>query len=180
MRSVGNALNTVQTNITDAQSYVTSVKTIYESDAMKVVREGVKSFADSLPGLLKALDEVAKLHPFIGSTYRCSDVRDFPMTILAFSIVVVGAFRVAVELDMKRRDNDKKIAVLFVEMRDMMEALLQWVHICVKSMPTCSCVSRLRSVKDEETIGPDGNTIKARMQELVKKTADDIKSCANA
>ena len=32
-----------------------------------------------------------------------------------------------VELDMKRRDNDKKIGVLFVEMRDMMEALLQCV-----------------------------------------------------
>ena len=42
--------------------------------------------------------------------------------------VAVGAFRVVVELDMKRRDNDKKIAVLFVEMRDMMEALLQCAH----------------------------------------------------
>ena len=41
--------------------------------------------------------------------------------------VAVGAFRVVVELDMKRRDNDKKIGVLFVEMRDMMEALLQCV-----------------------------------------------------
>ena len=38
----------------------------------------------------------------------------------------MGAFRVVVELDMKRRDNDKKIGVLFVEMRDMMEALLQY------------------------------------------------------
>ncbi len=37
---------------------------------MKVVRDGVKSFADSLPGLLKALDEVAKLHPFISSKCR--------------------------------------------------------------------------------------------------------------
>ena len=42
--------------------------------------------------------------------------------------VAVGAFRVVVELDMKRRDNDKKIGVLFVEMRDMMEALLQCVR----------------------------------------------------
>ena len=40
----------------------------------------------------------------------------------------MGAFRVVVELDVKRRDNDKKIGVLFVEMRDMMEALLQCVH----------------------------------------------------
>ena len=40
----------------------------------------------------------------------------------------MGAFRVVVELDVKRRDNDKKIGVLFVEMRDMMEALLQCVY----------------------------------------------------
>ena len=39
---------------------------------------------------------------------------------------------------------------------------------------------RLRGIKDEETIGPDGQTIKARMQELVKQTAEDIKTCANA
>ena len=46
----------------------------------------------------------------------------------ALLLVAVGAFRVVVELDMKRRDNDKKIAVLFVEMRDMMGALLQCAH----------------------------------------------------
>ncbi|KAI0767749.1 hypothetical protein C8Q74DRAFT_1318273 [Fomes fomentarius] len=138
----GDTANTIQTNIATVKGYSTPVKTLYESGTMKVVRDGIKSFADSLPDLLKALDEIAKLHPFIS--------------------IAVGAFRVAVELDLKRRDNDKKIAVLFVEMRDMMEALLQ-----------------LRAIKDEETIGPDGTTVKARMLELVKQTADDIKSCAN-
>ncbi len=39
--------------------------------------------------------------------------------------VAVSAFRVVVELDAKRRDNDKKIELLFDEMKDMMEALLQ-------------------------------------------------------
>ena len=38
---------------------------------------------------------------------------------------------------------------------------------------------RLRGIKDEESIGPDGQTIKARMQELVKQAAEDIKMCAN-
>ena len=37
----------------------------------------------------------------------------------------------------------------------------------------------MRGVKDE-SVGPDGRMIKARMQELVKQTAEDIKSCANA
>ena len=39
---------------------------------------------------------------------------------------------------------------------------------------------RLRGIKDEESVGPDGQTIKERMQELIKQTADDIKTCANA
>ena len=38
----------------------------------------------------------------------------------------------------------------------------------------------MRGIKDEESVGPDGQTIKARMQELIKQTAEDIKTCANA
>ena len=37
----------------------------------------------------------------------------------------------------------------------------------------------MREVKDE-SVGPNGRMIKARMQELVKQTAEDIKSSANA
>lgn len=42
--------------------------------------------------------------------------------------VAVGAFKVVVELDVKRRDNDKKISVLFLEMKDMMSVLLEYVR----------------------------------------------------
>ncbi|KAI1785889.1 hypothetical protein LXA43DRAFT_99677 [Ganoderma leucocontextum] len=136
------AINTVQMDVATAQSYASTMKPVYESDAMKTIRDGVNTLVDSLPGLLRALDEVAKLHPFIG--------------------IAVGAFRVVVELDVKRRDNDQKITVLFVEMRNMMEALLQ-----------------LRGIKDEDSM-PDGQTIKARMQKLIEQTAEDIKMCANA
>lgn len=41
--------------------------------------------------------------------------------------VVVGAFKVVVELEVKRRENDKKINLLFLEMRNMMTVLLQYV-----------------------------------------------------
>ena len=40
--------------------------------------------------------------------------------------------------------------------------------------------SRLRDLKDPKDVGPDGRTIEARLQGLSKKTADDIKNCANA
>ncbi|KAI0666566.1 hypothetical protein C8Q78DRAFT_1107669 [Trametes maxima] len=139
----GDFINTIQTDIATSRDYASPLKSAYESEAFKVVRDGVNSLVDSLPGLIKALDEVAKLHPFIG--------------------IAVGAFRIVVELDLKRRDNDKKIATLFLQMTDMMEALLQ-----------------LRSIKDQDTIGHGGMTVKGRMQELVKQTADDITACGNA
>ncbi|KAI0766852.1 hypothetical protein BD413DRAFT_141493 [Trametes elegans] len=139
----GDMLGTIQTDVSAAQSYSSPLKSAYESDSMKALREGVNALVSNLPGLIKTLDEVAKLHPFIG--------------------IAVGAFKVVVELDLKRRDNDKKIAALFLEMKNMMEALLQ-----------------LRSIKDADSMGPDGVTIKARMQELVKRTADDITACGNA
>ena len=40
-------------------------------------------------------------------------------------LVAVGAFKVAIELDLKRRENDKKINILLTEMRDMMSALVE-------------------------------------------------------
>ena len=122
MRCIGDLLDSIQTDVTSAQSYSSPMKTVYESDAMKVVREGVNTLIDSLPGLVKALDEVAKLHPFIGSKWP---PQRFMFAWLKHVTVAVSAFRVVVELDIKRRDNDKKIGVLFAEMKDMMEALLQ-------------------------------------------------------
>ncbi|KAI0656683.1 hypothetical protein C8Q70DRAFT_329984 [Cubamyces menziesii] len=135
--------NAMQAKATTAQNILAAVQPVYESDAMKTIRDGMNTLVEGLPGVLKALDEVANIHPFIK--------------------IAVGAFKVVVELDLKRRDNEKKITLLFVEMKDMMEVLIQ-----------------LRLIKDEEEPGPDGTTIKARMQELVKRTADDIKTCANA
>ena len=38
---------------------------------------------------------------------------------------------------------------------------------------------RLRDIEEEGSVGPDGRTIKARMQELVNETEKDIKNCAN-
>ena len=40
---------------------------------------------------------------------------------------MVGAFRAAVELDLKRRENDKKVSLVFAAMRDMMAVLAQYV-----------------------------------------------------
>ena len=67
---LGAAIAITQTDVATAQGYASTLKPVYESDAMKTVREGVNLLVDSLPGLVKALDEVAKLHPFIGSAFH--------------------------------------------------------------------------------------------------------------
>lgn len=47
---------------------------------------------------------------------------------MKLDLVAVGAFKVVIELEVKRRDNDKKVNLLFLEMRDMMATLLQYVQ----------------------------------------------------
>ncbi|CAK5278153.1 unnamed protein product [Mycena citricolor] len=111
--------------------------------AMQVIEKGLNTFMEGMPVLMSALDEVAKLHPFIG--------------------VAVMAFKAVWALEQKRRDNDRKIVALHMEMKDMMGALLQ-----------------MRNVKDADQVAPDGSTIKGRVQVIAKETADDIKACANA
>ncbi len=41
------------------------VQPALQSDALKTIQEGIATFAERLPGVLKALDEVANIHPFI-------------------------------------------------------------------------------------------------------------------
>ena len=59
-------MGVIQTNVTAAQGLMSPLKSAVESEGMKIVREGFNAFADSLPGVLKALHEVAQIHPFIG------------------------------------------------------------------------------------------------------------------
>ncbi|KAI0766856.1 hypothetical protein BD413DRAFT_567569 [Trametes elegans] len=128
---------------TTALTIFTKGEAVYESDAMAPVRESINTFVEDNHVILDILDGLGNLHPYIKGA--------------------VGAFRVVVKLDAKRRDNEKKITVIFVKMYDMMKVLCE-----------------LQNIKDEDTPGPDGTTIKARMQTLLDQTTKDIKECANA
>ncbi|KAM5542915.1 hypothetical protein V8D89_003299 [Ganoderma adspersum] len=97
-------------------------ETASKGRGVNLLLDGVNSLVHSLPPLVKALDAVAQVHPFIA--------------------IAVGAFKVVIELEIKRRDNDKKVNLLFLEMRNMMSVLLQ-------------------------------------LQGVLKRTANDIKECAN-
>ncbi|KAH9950246.1 hypothetical protein B0H21DRAFT_819379 [Amylocystis lapponica] len=129
---VERVLNMLDDVATFAQAQANTAQTVFSPH----------STLAGVPLLMRMLDEVAKVHPFIG--------------------VAVLAFKAVYTLEMKRRANDKKIVALYVEMKDMLMVLL-----------------RLQAVKDEDEIGPDGMTVKGRMQEIVGRTARDIKDCAN-
>ncbi|KAJ7757035.1 hypothetical protein B0H16DRAFT_1721499 [Mycena metata] len=127
-----------------SNTIMTNIKTGLQAvGGLEAIENGINSFMEGMPVLMNALDEVAKLHPFIG--------------------VAVMAFKAVWALEQKRRDNDRKILALHMEMKEMMGVLLQ-----------------LKSVQDADAVAPDGSTIKGRMQVIVMGTADDIKACSNA
>lgn len=101
------------------------VGAVGQSDIGKAVKEGIDHFFDGMPVLMKGLDELKSLHPFIGGT---STLR-YKLTCNDQEIVVVLAFQAVYTLEQKRRDNEQKIIALFVEMKDMMGVLLLCVQI---------------------------------------------------
>ncbi|KAJ7141879.1 hypothetical protein C8R43DRAFT_831666, partial [Mycena crocata] len=69
------------------------------------MKDKIKAFSESSRILMKALDEVQKLHPFIG--------------------VAVLAFKGVANLELKRRDNNATVGVLQVTMQDLMTDFVQ-------------------------------------------------------
>ncbi|PIL29957.1 hypothetical protein GSI_07868 [Ganoderma sinense ZZ0214-1] len=93
-----------------------------------------------VPALLKVLDDVVQIHPFVQ--------------------VLVGAFQVATKLHLTRRRVDKRIALGFVAMRDMMAVLI-----------------KLRDISANK--GNGTNTIAVLMEPHLTATVDSIKTWAN-
>lgn len=81
----------------------------------ETVHKGVATFMDAVPPLMKALDEVAKIHPFIsGKSPLHLDLHYADHNTSPY-IVVVIAFKAVYTLEKKRRDNDKRILSLYAE-----------------------------------------------------------------
>ncbi|KAI9464115.1 hypothetical protein BJY52DRAFT_887632 [Lactarius psammicola] len=141
--TLGDAIATAQRHAAPLTPLITATASVVgKTDIGKAIKEGIDHFFDGMPVLMNALDEVKALHPFIG--------------------VVVLAFTAVYTLEQKRRDNEKKVIALYVEMKDMMGILLL-----------------LRDVQNDKLIAPDGRSIEDRLKSLVQRTADDIKLCSN-
>ncbi|KAF9000403.1 hypothetical protein BDQ17DRAFT_1327703 [Cyathus striatus] len=104
------------------------------------VEQAITGFAESTKIGIQVMDELSKLHPFIAGP--------------------VLAFKLIINLDMKRRDNDKKVAAMKVQIQDLICVLTDIYHIS-KSMP-------------DEYAKASG-----RLQELAGLIEQDIRRCGS-
>ena len=167
-----------------------------KTQIVETIQKGVDTFMETVPILMKTLDEVAKIHPFISGagsllSWRgvSNDHQSHPVAVLPFKAVCT--------LEKNRRGNDKRILILYVEyvvsnfdrglhltdsrMRDMMAVLVQCVlHSRLTAYLSNQSTYRLKGVSDPKQIAPDGQTIENRMKKLCEDVAEDIKKCGNA
>ncbi|KAH7099932.1 hypothetical protein BKA62DRAFT_673164 [Auriculariales sp. MPI-PUGE-AT-0066] len=123
---------------------VAGAMAIKAADPAQLVSKGmaaVNKFAENSQVILKGLDAVKTIHPFIG--------------------IIVTAAAAAIQLELTRRENDKKVIALKSEMLGMMEVLLD-----------------MRNIKDPKKAAPDGSTIEGRMQRIVQAAEQCIRDCS--
>ncbi|TDL25432.1 hypothetical protein BD410DRAFT_837606 [Rickenella mellea] len=95
-----------------------------------------------LKRVMDALNAVKGVHPFVG--------------------IAVTAFEVLLTLEMKRRENDKRVSGILLKQGDMMMALLQ-----------------LENVKDVDMKNEKGESVAGRLQTLIAEIKRDINKCGN-
>ncbi|KAG7087297.1 hypothetical protein E1B28_013275 [Marasmius oreades] len=76
-----------------------------KSEKYSKIKSKIDGFAESCQVLLKVLEEVRDIHPFLGAA--------------------VVAFKAVVTLELKRRENNDKVILLLVKVQDLMESLVQ-------------------------------------------------------
>ncbi|THH27686.1 hypothetical protein EUX98_g6507 [Antrodiella citrinella] len=152
VRSLNVGDKPIKNTSADVKSEVIDVAELQESPklvplpdvtgALKAIGAGVRAFTRDITWIMNGLDEVAKIHPVIS--------------------VATIAFRIVIDLEMTRRENDTRIQYIYTEMKDMMIVLLQ-----------------LKDVMELNDLGPDGNTLASKLEPLCRQVAEDVKACAN-
>ncbi|TBU25683.1 hypothetical protein BD311DRAFT_780186 [Dichomitus squalens] len=117
MRKIDKALDTMGDRVTSLTSQADRAMTVMnnvtaianaavQGDMAQKIERGIQRFADDLPWLMKALDEVARIHPVV--------------------TVAVLAFKAVYALESTRQENDRRVVTLYVEMKDMMMVMVQF------------------------------------------------------
>ncbi len=105
------------------------------SGAMQTIESGLNTFAEDVPWLMRGLDDVAKIHPAVtGVLFGSCEVTDF---LTSYFLAFVVAFKIVFSMFLTRREDDKRIIALFVELRKMVSALLQYVIFVPTARVSC-------------------------------------------
>lgn len=93
--------------------------------------------------------------------------------------MAVGAFKVIVNFELQRRENDRRIGLILAKTSEMMVILLQLVNRRQTQTDDADFGDRLGDVKDPSIRGLHGETIEGRLQGVMKNIAQGIHDCGN-
>ena len=69
-------VDTVNGTVSNAQQVAQPLlAAVQASGAVDAIKSGLNSFMEDIPWLMKSLDEVAKIHPFVTGTHRTGTLR---------------------------------------------------------------------------------------------------------
>ncbi|KAG2132219.1 hypothetical protein BD769DRAFT_1449486 [Suillus cothurnatus] len=105
-------------------------------------KKNMSDFLGEAKKVMEALDVLQQVHPFVG--------------------VAILAFKAVVNLELTRRENDRRVGLMIAQASDMMIMLLQLNH-----------------TRDPAIVGPHGN-IRGRLDRVLDGIKQDIEDCGNA
>lgn len=120
----------------------TVIKSVSDVMVTDIAKKSMGDFLGEAKKVMEALDSLQQIHPFIS--------------------VAIVAFKAVVNLELRRRENDRKVGLLLSQASDMMIMLLQ-----------------LKNTRDPAIMGPHGE-IRGRLQRVMDGIRQDIEDCGNA
>lgn len=97
-------------------------------------------------------------------------------------IVAVLAFKAVYTLETTRQENDRRVMTLYVEMKEMMMVIVEYVsHQRRRAWHNPPLTFKLR-LKDVEKVvfrAPDGSEMEGQLEKAAGAIAKDIEECAN-
>ncbi|TDL25408.1 hypothetical protein BD410DRAFT_638802 [Rickenella mellea] len=145
--NVSKTIDTIHDKVVTVNTNITTVVTTAKKAMAGISMNDVMSMTPReclipLKRVMDALNAVKGVHPFVG--------------------LAVTAFEVLLTLEMKRRENDKRVSGILLKQADMMMALLQ-----------------LDNIKDVDMKNEKGETVAGRLQTLIAEIRMDIMTCGN-
>lgn len=120
----------------------TAIKSASDAMVADLSKKNMGDFLGEAKKVMEALDVLQQVHPFVG--------------------VAILAFKAVVNLELTRRENDRRVGLMLAQASDMMTMLLQ-----------------LRDTRDPAIVGPHGN-IRGRLDRVLDGIKQDIEDCGNA